>query len=516
MTAPVFPENLAPTEDERAILSLLAFRRGQDWQVVSGSLLTMEETAAQRSWPRWRAMQPSPRNASVGPDGLDLGPSFVTDPFPEVRIVRRVLAKSQWRAATDGLLGGCLHVGLSRLKVRTGEWGLSVLTGTDGQSDARRVVAAAHRPVLGVTASLEALPLPETKAIWEWQLPPHLKPGPQMGRMYPHRRLVHWPQELLGIDWLAGSQFEPPPAFVVGRLQQDVWVADLLPDDDNVAITLAWDSHRADPLACSLLVHTEEGGLPTFTRLIPVSDLNSGPSEVEEGEAPTEPRVLDWNRRLMRVRVARGPAHTAWGVSLLHADGHLLDARTVAPRIEKITIAVNQPLPKEEPITTGQREAAGQQARDAEAASRQAAADRRFSTDGQLAEYLRWRFCCRAGELLIIDPYLLQASTLNRVIRFLDQLDRPIRALVGSIGTDARKLLYERPTIAARRLPSASKRMHDRVWLIGETGLLVGGSANTFLPDRDAPTRPTTAAPLPYGDTLAWRERFEAWWATRA
>lgn len=124
--------------------------------------------------------------------------------------------------------------------------------------------------------------------------------------------------------------------------------------------------------------------------------------------------------------------------------------------------------------------------------------------------------CLHAGlSRLSVQPGEWGLSVL--LMPFLDQLDRPIRALVGSIGADTQKLLDDRPRMDARRLPSEGKLMHDRVWLAGETGLLVGGSANTLLPEGgEATTRPTTAAPLPHGDTLAWRERFEAWWEARA
>jgi hypothetical protein len=41
----------------------------------------------------------------------------------------------------------------------------------------------------------------QTDGTWIWQMPTYLEPGPDLGRIYRNRRLVHWPQALLGIDW---------------------------------------------------------------------------------------------------------------------------------------------------------------------------------------------------------------------------------------------------------------------------------------------------------------------------
>jgi hypothetical protein len=53
--------------------------------------------------------------------------------------------------------------------------------------------------------------------------------------------------------------------------------------------------------------------------------------------------------------------------------------------------------------------------------------------------------------------------------------------------------------------------LHDRIWIVGETGVLVGTSVNSFLTG-GGPGRPTTATDLPFADVRLWRERFEEWW----
>jgi hypothetical protein len=43
--------------------------------------------------------------------------------------------------------------------------------------------------------------------------------------------------------------------------------------------------------------------------------------------------------------------------------------------------------------------------------------------------------------------------------------------------------------------------------------VLVGGSANTFIPSLDRGSSPaTTVAELPHADVAEWRRRFEEWW----
>lgn len=136
-----------------------------------------------------------------------------------------------------------------------------------------------------------------------------------------------------------------------------------------------------------------------------------------------------------------------------------------------------------------------------------------MSTTGALKEYLRWRLSCREGELILLDPYLLDKNTTQTTIDFLTTLDRPIRALTAK--WDAEAAAYaEAAGVVVKRLPQGLRDLHDRVWLFGESGLLVGGSINMFVRPSDATEHPaTTATELPPGDAAAWRERFESWWS---
>jgi hypothetical protein len=143
------------------------------------------------------------------------------------------------------------------------------------------------------------------------------------------------------------------------------------------------------------------------------------------------------------------------------------------------------------------------------------AADRRISTVGELEEYLRWRFSCRAGEVLLLDPGLFrQKDREKEVVRFLADFNRPIRALVGGVHQQARQALSAAPTITAKALPGGAKDVHDRIWIVGESSVLVGASPGDFLTDTaGTPRRATTATDLPSADAAIWRERFEGWWS---
>jgi hypothetical protein len=148
-----------------------------------------------------------------------------------------------------------------------------------------------------------------------------------------------------------------------------------------------------------------------------------------------------------------------------------------------------------------------------EAEAREAAARRRISTAGELERYLRWRFSCRAGELLVLDPHLLDHKPED-VVSFLAGLSRPVRVLARSVPPAAQAPLSSAPQIDARPLPNGISTLHDRVWIVGETGILVGTSVGSFLADpAGAPRRATTATDLPFADAVLWRERFEEWWA---
>lgn len=382
-------------------------------------------------------------------------------------------------------------------------------------------MAGVKRPVTGVVASLVAPTMPTTESAWEWQLPPHLPRGPDLGRIAPTRRLPFWPRRLLGIDWLGGDEHPPPHRFVVGRAHNDGWIARLKPDYDTheLVIGIAWDEDALDPLGCTLIVRSEKDGLPLIARAIRISDL---PSRGQTSD--TEPRHVPWDRRTLDVALPRGARRTDFGVALLGPDGRLLDERPVAPRVEQISIALSidgasEPAStsvigdREEPPSPAERDEAVAAATRLEDSAREAAAQRRISTAGDLRQYLRWRFSCRAGEALILDPYLV-ASDPDRVVDFLKELDRPVRALVRSISSTAREVLDDATGIELRVLPHGSSTLHDRVWQVGETALLVGASLNGLVRDQDARAHPaTTVTELPHGDAVLWRRLFEDWWS---
>lgn len=89
---------------------------------------------------------------------------------------------------------------------------------------------------------------------------------------------------------------------------------------------------------------------------------------------------------------------------------------------------------------------------EAETAAR--AANRRISTAGELESYLKWRFSARAGDLLVLDPYLLAGETevVERVFSFLMGLRRPIRGLTAKAPESGLAVLRE------RRAPNMSIR----------------------------------------------------------
>jgi hypothetical protein len=105
----------------------------------------------------------------------------------------------------------------------------------------------------------------------------------------------------------------------------------------------------------------------------------------------------------------------------------------------------------------------------AEATARHSAAHRRISTAGQLEEYLRWRFSCRAGELLLLDSGLFsQHYREEEVVAFLQSFSRPVRALVrGKPRAAAQTALLSAPGITVKGLPGGGKILHDRVWIVG-------------------------------------------------
>ncbi len=212
-------------------------------------------------------------------------------------------------------------------------------------------------------------------------------------------------------------------------------------------------------------------------------------------------------------------------MSLLAPDGALLDEREVARRVEQVGFELKlmgESGPgiksvigdrKEAPSEAERaREAAA--ARQIEADARAAAAHRRLAKTDELEHYLRWRFSARAGELLIIDRYLFDGGeeTVERVLTFLAALRRKIRALVTKVDPSAPALLANTPWISVKKAPKGS--FHDRLWIVGETGLSVGASLNLILREAaEGSISATTAVDLPFADVAAWRSEFESWWS---
>lgn len=528
------PDELGPADDESAVLSVLAVRAGSNrCQLVAGSLLTVPADQALTSWRQWAERQPLPAmRRGLGAQGFDLGPVFEIEPFPNVIGIRRVISPHVWQEIVVGLETGEVGVLPKRLTADLGEWSLAGLICQDSESDGHRVVMSAKRPVHGVIARVAAPAMPHSEASWEWKLPPHEPRGRALADMLMARRLLHWPQELLGIDWLGADEFPPPPAFVVGRPVSNAWIVDMRPGNESghLAVTIGWNADRIDPLSCVLGVRVEHEGAIVLSTNIRISDLPPNPAAKGSSR---EPRELAWHERTVDVSVPRGPDQTAFGAALYGPDGALLDERCTAPRWERVTVTVGTQPPPEPPaeqLAAEQRaraEAAGL-ARDLMASARAAAARRRLSSQGDLFDYLCWRFSCVAGDLLVLDAYLLD-DPLAPTVALLRRLDRPIRALSRKTPVTVLKDLnasetgqVRLPPITAalaqlpssadiRLLPNGPDTLHDRVWIVGDTGLLVGGSVNT-IPSSSAAGGETTITELPLADVLQWRGLFETWW----
>lgn len=512
------PRALGPGTGEAAVLSILVAWGEDRWTLVSGSLLTLPAPVATTSWSRWSELQPQTR---VLQDGFDLGPTFLVEPFSGVRALRAVVSAGDWERVVTQLEEGVIETASLRCDIHVSDWTSTAFIAQEGTAEAHRAVAGVERPVTGVVASLNAPTMPATDSTWEWQLPPHLPRGPDLGQIAPTRRLLFWPRRLLGIDWLGGDEHPPPHCLVVGRAHNDGWIARLKPDYDTheLVISIAWDEEALDPLGCTLVIRSEKDGLPLIARGVRISDL---PTRGETSHP--EPRHVPWDRRTLDVALPRGARRTDFGVALLGPDGRLLDERPVTPRVEQISIALNidgasEPAStsvigdREEPPSPAERDEAVASATALEAFAREAAAQRRISTAGDLRQYLRWRFSCRAGEALILDPYLV-ASDPDGVVDFLKDLDRPVRALVRSIPGPARKAVDDATGIELRLLPHGRSTLHDRVWAVGETALLVGASLNRLVRDQDARAHPaTTVTELPQGDAAIWQRHFEDWWS---
>jgi hypothetical protein len=516
------PEELTPAIGEAAVLSVLAVRRDdRSLQLVSGSLLIVPSDVAGASWRRWTARQPLTHPQRV-PTGFDLGPGFLAEPFPGIVAARRAIPPAEWSRVVTQFASGAVELSTELCEISTEKWSPLGLIYDDRESDTAAVVAGARRPVRGIVATLPGIQMPHSEPRWDLQLPPHEPRGPARGEMFRHRSLTHWSSELLGINWVASDDFPPPARFVLGRMQTSAWIAGLRPDFEEGAVNVmvGWDQNQIDPLGCSVALEIASDRVVLLSRQVRISELpvlSEKQETITSGEGQ-QPHQVDWHERLLTVSLPRGPRRTAFGISLVAADGTLLDKRPTAHRVEQIQMTIRV-MGSTEP---GHTTVSGDQSDPptvpeiddaviAEAAmtsqSREAAAERRLSTIGQLQEYLQWRFSCHAGELLVVDPYLLD-EPLGPTIALLESLARPVRVLAKMKDPSIYAGLPMR--ISAKALAHGRKTVHDRIWIVGQTGLLVGGSPNTFL----LPNPPaTTITELPVADVAIWREHFEAWWA---
>jgi hypothetical protein len=512
---------LGPAEDEAAVLSLILVGHTGSWEVAAGSLLTGSREMASTSWRRWRELQPRAR-AARRRNGFDVGPNFYADPFHGVRILREVIEPDRWQALVADIDDGSIPTSFGPCVLRRdGAWSSVAIVGRDIEIDSHRLVGGVMRPVSATFARVVVgAELPPTENTWSLEMPDYLPPGRDRGRMVQERDLLHWPEELLGIAWLGGPETPIPAGFSIGRVHEDGWIADVTLDRDADAlhVSLAWDARLVDPYSCSLVVRAERDGGLLLARQIRISDL---PNDEEKLPDP-EPRSLPWNAKLLGVRLPRGPRDSKWGVMLIGSDGAILDERPVARRVERIDVALgiqDAPGPFSEftigeqrpPSTPTERDESVAMVAELEAEARRAAAQRRITTGAELATYLRRRFSCREGELLIFDPYFFNADR-QKLLTLLVGFDRRVRVLTAEIRPPVARLLNRTPWLEARALPKGVDDLHDRVWIVGSTAVLVGNSIKAMISDKAG--RTTSASELPAGDSAFWRERFETWWAS--
>jgi hypothetical protein len=517
------PPELAPGGGEGAILSLLAVEAEGNKLIRAGSLVVVPSKAAEGSWKEWGEAQPATRPHMVRNEP-DLGPSFSEEPFPGVHIHRSIIRSTNWTRMLGELESRRLDVEGGPYLLSDADWSATRLFTQDGKSDAHQVLCEVKRPVRGVALRTNVPEMPSTESLWVRGA----KPGKPFGQrtreeLVDTETFASWPIHLLGIYWPGTTDVSPPSSFVVGRALSQAWIADVVPvqDDDLLTISIAWDADQIDPVSCALLVRSEIDEAPLLARYWRISDL---PGEVAHADG-IEARDLPWEKRTIDVRVPRGPRGTDWGVSLISPSGQLLDEQPVARRIERMKLSMaigDADEPEVESIIGDSRSRPSEAERDAAVASAEKlevetaarAAGRRISTAGELEGYLKWRFSARAGELLVLDPYLLAGDpdVVKRVFLFLNGLHRPIRALTAKAPESGLAVFRKEgpPRIAVRGLPNGTDTLHDRPWLVGETGVLMGASLNHFLRKESAAS---TAVDLPFADAAAWRERFEYWWS---
>lgn len=515
-------QHLAPGTGEAAVLSAVLVRSEAGWSVVCGSLLTMPVAMAQTSWKRWDELQPPTRGPRYDGGGFDLGPTFCAEPSPGVRALRAIVPRNEWCDVANHARTGTVETLFATCRLAADEWTSTGSLFQGGISDGERVVAGVRRPIRAIVARLHLPELPRTDPSWSWTLPPFLQPGSDLGRIARHRTQLHWPEALLGIDWMAHPDHSPPPCFVIGRVHTDAWIADVTIDHETqeLKIDVGWDERRLDPLGCAVDVRCARDGVLLLARQVRISNLPM------HGSGTIEPRDVPWSRRLLTVRLPRGPRRSDWGVALVGPDGWLLDERPVAPRYESFSIAIHVDG-SETPTsvtevgdhsdgpTAGESDDAVELARRLEEQAQVAAARRRISTSGAVEDYIQSRLSYRAGELLVLDPHLLDDKP-ELALAFLARLDRPVRALTRSVSPENQALVDGTPRLDVRALPSGRADLHDRVWIVGETGLLVGASVGSFLSaqPRGRAVRTTTVTELPHADSAAWRDQFEQWWGT--
>lgn len=481
----------------------------------------MPRDAALSSPQRWEARQPDPRQArSAHAPPLDVGPQFCVEPFEGIRAVRVVMNGDDWETAAADLVSGQLSLSFGLCHVAVERWSSTVFLGLQGNSPAGETVMAAQRPVSAVVATLDQPALPHSDTTWSLGLAPGLPRGRNLADMSAARSLLHWPQALLGLRWLGTDEFPPAARVTVGRTLNEAWIVDTRPlfEEGQIEFSLCWDETKIDPLGCTVAFRAEEDGMLLLSYQIKVSDLPG--RRPDAAGRRDRPHAVGWDKRWLGVQIPRGPRRSDWSVSLFSADGRLLDDRPLAPRVEQISIvmSVEAGIPLSKGVigdqgsvpTTAERADAVLAASEAIREARAEAARRRFSTAGELGEYLRWRFGCRAGELILLDPHLLPRDAWQDNLAFLQQLNRPVRALCRSVPQAVQKALANSPYIDVRALPNGLSNLHDRIWIVGETGLATGTSINGFNVTR--PGRATTVTELPFADAAYWRQCFEQWW----
>jgi hypothetical protein len=525
---PHIPAELAPNDGETAVLSVLAVQVEAGWAIAAGSLLTVPTEVGGMSWRQWHDVQPT-TPARMDHDGdLDPGPEFWVEPFPGIRAIRAVLDAAGWQEVVNGIDKGNTPAVDASYIISVADATPTMFLAQDGSEGAHRVIAGMHRPVMGVVLSLDAPTAPPAEYGWEQDMPTEadLPRGPERGRIWQERHVSGWPRAILGIDWPPGETTpQPPESFVVGRPISTAWIGAIRPEydaaGDSISISVAWDETKIDPLGCSVLIGSHQAGMPLLVRHQPLSDLPDGGSN----QAGVEPRTLSWRERTLDVRLPIGPG-SEWGAMLIGPAGELLDEWPVALRVRSIHLQIQPMVPggavgPPQVATVGDRKPAPTEAQindavraatESEDAARDAAARRRITTLGDLGAYLRWRFSCREGELLVLDPHLFSSSHASEqeVVEFLASLNRPVRTLAGGLHQAARSALQPAPTIQVKALPDGRRTLHDRVWIVGETAVLVGASVSHLL--RGSPARTTTVTDLPHADSAVWRERFEEWW----